>query len=235
MIKIVVLMLFCGIQASGQALPQWFLPLRDAVFEQVLSSGQIRQLYNDAKNTAQRNLSGMELDLALSRCELYMGQALLDEDKKEDARSCFTKGLSLAEKALEVRETAEAWALAAGNISRLCQIGPMTYTIANGLNVEKWSRNALAIDPRNAVAQYLIAARWVFAPAPLNNLRKGIDMMMAILNNADVDIDDIFNVNSAIGYGYLQWKKPADARPWLLKALEIYPTNKFVIGLLAGT
>jgi hypothetical protein len=59
--------------------------------------------------------------------------------------------------------------------------------------------------------------------------------MMAIFSNADMDIEDRFNVNSAIGYGYLQWRRSDDARPWLLRAKEIYPTNRFVAGLLART
>jgi tetratricopeptide (TPR) repeat protein len=36
----------------------------------------------------------------------------------------------------------------------------------------------------------------------------------------------------AIGYAYIQQKKYADARPWLEKSLEVYPTNKFAAELL---
>jgi hypothetical protein len=57
-------------------------------------------------------------------------------------------------------------------------------------------------------------------------------MMQDIFTNGDLNKDDLFNVNSAIGYAFLQQRRPADARPWLLRALEIYPTNKFVTGLL---
>jgi hypothetical protein len=219
----------------GDALPEWLLPLRNAVFEQVLDSNQIKLLYNDATAAAEIDLSDINLDLALSRCELLMGQALLNEEKNAIARPYFVNGLRLAEKALGVRKSAEAWVLAAENLSRLCQIGPLSYTIANGLNVEKWANNALTLDPRNAQAQYLVAARWVFAPGLLGNPKKGIEMMTAIFNNSDMDIADHFNVNSAIGYGYIQWKKAAEAKPWLLKAQSIYPANKFVAGLLAKT
>jgi len=53
-------------------------------------------------------------------------------------------------------------------------------------------------------------------------------MMQDILKTCDVGKDDIFNVNSAIGYGYIQQKKYAEARPYLLKAQELYPTNKYI-------
>jgi Tfp pilus assembly protein PilF len=48
-----------------------------------------------------------------------------------------------------------------------------------------------------------------------------------------MDKDDAFNVYTAIAYGYIQQKKFNDARPWLLKALEIYPSNKYAAELLA--
>ncbi len=41
-----------------------------------------------------------------------------------------------------------------------------------------------------------------------------------------------FNVHSAIGYVYMQQKKYNDAKPWLERALEVYPTNKFVQNML---
>jgi len=107
--------------------------------------------------------------------------------------------------------------------------------MANGLNVEKYAKNALSIDERNAAAQYLIAARWVFAPAPFHNHKRGIEMMKDILENGNMDKDDYFNVHFAIGYGYAQQKNNRDARSWLMKSLEIYPTNKFARELLEKT
>jgi tetratricopeptide (TPR) repeat protein len=104
--------------------------------------------------------------------------------------------------------------------------------MANGLNVEKYAKNALALNSRNAAAQYIAAARWVFAPAPLHNHKKGIQMMEAILTESDPEKDDYFNVYSAIAYAHIQQKKYAEARPWLVKSLEIYPTNKFAAELL---
>jgi uncharacterized protein HemY len=51
-------------------------------------------------------------------------------------------------------------------------------------------------------------------------------------NDAGMQKDDRFNVNSAIGYVYMQQKKYKDAKPWLEKALQVYPTNKFVKNML---
>jgi tetratricopeptide (TPR) repeat protein len=218
-----------------EALPEWQIALRDAVMGYTLSADEIRPLYAQATEGARQSLGGADLDLSLSRSELLMGQALLDEERNEEARPHFAEGLRLAQKAQEAENSAEAWVLMAENISRLCQIGPLGFTMSNGLSVERWAKNALALDPRNAAAQRLIASRWVFAPGILGNPRRGIEMMKAILENGDMGMDDLFNVYSAIGYGYLQIRRSADAKPWLLRALELYPANKFVNKLLVRT
>jgi len=220
---------------SVGALPDWQFDLREAVMGHTHSADEIKPLYERAVREAKLSLTGVELDLSLSRSELLMGQALLDEERNAEARPYFAEGLRLAQKAQETSNSAEAWVLMSENVSRLCQIGPLGFTMSNGLNVEKWARNALAIDPRNAAAQRLIASRWVFGPGILGNPKRGVEMMMAILEDGDMGKDDYFNVYSAIGYGYLQLRMPADAKPWLLRALEYYPTNKFVNGLLART
>jgi tetratricopeptide (TPR) repeat protein len=171
----------------------------------------------------------------LSRCEYMMGRAYQYEERKEDAAARYAGGMSWAEKALEETESAEAWRMLAENISQLCAVRPAAWAIANGLKVEQYAKKALALNGRSAAAQYLIAARWVFAPAPFHNLKKGIEMMEAILSGGDMDKDDRFNVYSAIGYAYARQKKYGEARPWFLKSLEVYPTNKYVKSLLENS
>jgi len=216
----------------AENLQDWLIPLREAVYEQKLNAEEIKPIYNEAKNAANANCSGAALSLALSRCEYFMGRALQYEKKNNEAFAHYQEGMNLAKKTVESASSAEAWVMWAENLSQSCAVGTVGYAMSNGLNVEKYAKNALALNSRNAAAQYLVAARWVFAPAPFNNIKRGIEMMMAILDKGDMEKDDRFNVNSAIGYAYVQQKKYAEARPWLLKALEIYPSNKFTAELL---
>jgi tetratricopeptide (TPR) repeat protein len=58
-------------------------------------------------------------------------------------------------------------------------------------------------------------------------------MMEAIIKEADMQKDDEFNVYSSIGYAYIQQKKYSEAKPWLLKSLEVYPSNKYIQTLLS--
>lgn len=214
---------------------EWLIPLRDAVFAQVISADEVVPLYRSANAVSRERLSGTDLDLALSRGEFLMGQALLFEERNQEARLHFLEGMRLAQAVTETSPSALAWLLRAEHLSRLSHIGPWSFTVANGLDVERFANNALSFNSRSAAAQYLVAARWVFAPAAFRNLNRGISMMKAIIENSDMEKDDRFNVYSAIGFAYLQQRnRAAQARPWLERALEIYPTNRFAARLLDG-
>jgi tetratricopeptide (TPR) repeat protein len=232
-LSVLVLLLpaFCaGLWAEN--LQEWLIPLREAIYEQKLNADQIKPLYFTVKTAANENLSGADLDLTLSRCEYFMGRAFQYEKRNSEALAHYLEGIKFAERAVTAAPSAEAWVMRAENLSQSCAVNSVAYAMSNGLNVEKFAKNALALNSRNAAAQYLVAARWVFAPAPLNNIKRGIEMMTDILEKGDMEKDDCFNVNSAIGYAYVQQKKYAEARPWLLKSLEIYPSNKFAAELL---
>ena len=225
-----------GPWVQGDELPDWFTPLRDAVYSQELASKDLTGLYNTAREQAAKELSGAELSVMYSRCEYMMGRAVLYEENSSAADAYFSKGMSYAQESLDKKATAEGWQMLAENLSQLCTVRSTGFVMANGRKVEQYSNNALALDPGNTAAQFMVAARWVYAPAPFRNLNKGIQMMQAILSNFDNRLykDDRFNVYSSIGYAYIQQKKKDDAKPWLIKSLQVYPDNKYIVKLLAG-
>jgi len=227
------MLLSTGVQASSESLPDWFIPLREAVYEQKLTANEIRPLYNEISSKAKISLSGAVQYIMLSRCEYMMGRAYAYEEKKEEARVHYDEGINYAERALKLRESAEAWVMLAENISQSCIVRPASYAMANGLKIERYSKNALEIDGKNAAAQLLIAVRWVYAPSPFNNYSRGIQMLTDIQNNSVMERDDEFNLYLAIGYGYMQQKNNTQAFLWLSKAADVYPTNKYVQSLLA--
>ena len=218
--------------AGAFSYPDYFLSLRDAVYAQQLNADEIAPLYRDALKKAREALAGRELYIMLSRCEYMMGRAYQYEERKAEAAARYAEGIVWAERVLEAGENAAGWQMLAENISQSCAVKPVSYALANGLKVEKYAKNALKLDSRNAAALYMVAARWVFAPSPFNNYKKGIQMMEDIITQGNMEQDDRFNVYSAIGYAYYQQKKYTEARPWFLKSLEVYPTNKYVKGLL---
>ena len=225
-------MLIIAANAYSYELPDWYLPLREAVYEQNLKADEITPLYGAAKARAENSLSGAEQYLALSRCEYMMGRACQYEEKNELAAKHYDAGMDWAEKSLALNESAEGWQMLAENLSQSCAVRPASYAVANGLKVEKFSKNALAVNKRNAAAQYMIAARWVYAPPPFHNYKKGIEMMQAIISDADMQKDDEFNVYLSIAYANIKQKKYPEAQAWLVKSFNVYPTNKYAKKLL---
>ena len=232
MILLTLFLFLISVPASGETLPDWFLPLREAIYEQQLTADEIEPLYRDISAEARASLSGEAQYIILSRCEYMMGRAYQFEMRKDEAAAHYSEGMIMAQKALDIRKSSEAWQMLAENLSQSCVVRSTSFVIANGLNVEKYAKNALAIDSKNAAAMIIVASRWVYAPSPFHNHRRGIAMMSAILNGANIEKDDLFNIYSAIGYAYMQQKKRTDAEEWLLKSLEIYPTHKYVQSLL---
>jgi tetratricopeptide (TPR) repeat protein len=222
---------FCSVALFAESLPEQVLALRDTVYDQNLKADEIVPLYRRAKASLEPLAGPLKFTL-LSRCEYFMGRAFQYEERKNEAADRYEEGIAWAEKALDSGGGAEAWQMLAENISQSCAVRSTAYAMANGLKVEKYAKKALELNPRNAAAQYMIAARWVYAPAPFNNFRRGIQMMEAIIASADMHRDDEFNIYSAIGYAYVQQKKFIEARPWLLKSLEVYGDNKYVRTLL---
>jgi tetratricopeptide (TPR) repeat protein len=239
MAKLCVLSLLLVFSGSawllGDELPEWYTSFRDAVYSQNLSSRELAGLYTAARESAARELSGAALSIMLSRCEYMMGRAYQYEDNKDRAAALYENGMNYAQEALDTQASSEGWQMLAENISQSCAVRSAAWAMANGLKVERYAKNALNIDSGNTAAQYMIAARYVYAPSPFNNYRRGIQMMEAIARDFDhrLQRDDRFNVYSSIGYAYHQQKRNGDAKTWFAKALEVYPDNKFVGTLLA--
>ena len=230
----VLTILFFLVSASvfSQTLPSWFIPLRDAIYEQQLTADQIVPIYRQAAESARTSLTGAEQAVMLSRCEYMMGRAYQYEDRKNEAIRHYDEGIKYAERALEIRESDAAWVMYAENISQSCVVRPASYAVANGLRVERYAKSAIALNRRNGAAHFLVAARWVYAPTPFHNYNRGIEMLNVIINESHLEKDDLFNVYSALGYAYMQRRNKEQARTWLQESLKIYPTNKYVRSLL---
>ena len=210
-------------------LPPWLLALREAVYEQKLNSDAVYSLYTAAKNRAETELSGVEKLNALSLCEYLMGRACQYFKQDNRALSCYEEGYAIAERSLKERETSDGWVLRSNNLAQIITLKNWTYAMAYGLDVGKYAENALKLNSRNATARYIIASRWIYAPAPFHDIPKGIAIMNEIISgNYELGKDDLFNVYTSLAYAYLRNKNKAEARIWIDKALTIYPSNKYV-------
>jgi hypothetical protein len=157
-----------------------------------------------------------------------MGMAYLYHKENNRALLYFQNGYTEAEGALAIQDCAEGWVLLAANLSQMCIIRNILWTMTHGLDIEKFSKRALQLEPRNATALFLIATFWANAPWPVNNTAKSVAIMNEMLNgSADLQRDDLFNIYLLFAHLCLKDKRKEDACMWIDRALSIYPTNKY--------
>lgn len=211
-----------------------YIALRDAMYNNQYSADGLLPLYDVAVATAKEKFSEDTLLVALSRCEYIMGRAYSYEENKDAAGARYDAGDKFAEQALDIRESATAHLMRGENISQNCSVKPVSYALSHGTKIAGLAKKVLKLDEKYGAAMYLQTAQHIYAPSPFHNHKKGIREMQEILEDSSVRLekDDMFNLISAIGYGYLQQEKIDEARTWLLKALEVYPGNKYVQSLL---
>ncbi|MDR2445659.1 MAG: hypothetical protein LBD44_06975 [Spirochaetaceae bacterium] len=215
--------------------PGWFTPLRDAVYGSAGDAAYIARLGGEVEEHAKQELSGTELFNMLSYCEFLIAKAYLTEKNHDQAERHFQRGFDYADSSVKDKPTADGYRMMAENISQLCTLKSTAWVIANGLKVEQYAKKGLKYDKRNAACSFLIAARWVYAPAPFHNINKGINEMKKILSDSyDLQKEDYFNIYYSIAYAYNRNKKADEAKSWLEKALDIYPENSDALNLSQG-
>lgn len=211
-----------------------YIVLRDAMYNNEHSADGLLPLYDSAVAAAKEKFSEDTLLVALSRCEYIMGRAYSYEENKDAAGARYDAGDKFAAQALDIRESATAHLMRGENISQNCSVKPVSYALSHGTKIAGLAKKVLKLDENYGAAMYLQTAQHIYAPSPFHNHKKGIREMKEILEDSTVRLekDDMFNLISAIGYGYLQREEIDEARTWLLKALEVYPGNKYVQSLL---
>jgi tetratricopeptide (TPR) repeat protein len=220
---------------GAKEMPDWFTPLLDAVYGNAGNADYIEGLGGWTEELATRNLNGTEMFNMLSYCEFLIAKAYIAEKKDDQAERHFQLGLDYAASSVKNNPTAEGYRMMAENISQLCAIKSVGWVIVNGLKVEQYAKKGLEYDKRNAACGYLIAARWIYAPAPFHNINKGIKEMNDILSGSyDLQKEDYFNIYYSIAYAYNRNKKTDEAKSWLEKALDIYPENIDALNLSQG-
>jgi tetratricopeptide (TPR) repeat protein len=237
MLKTTIVLALCLSAAflGAKEIPDWLAPLRDAVYGGNADADYVARLGSEIEDRAKQELSGMDLYNTLSYCEFLIAKAYQSEKINDEAERRFEQGFDYADSSVKDNPTSEGYRMMAENLSQLCTLRSTAWVIANGLKVERFASRGLKYDKRNGASAYLIAARWVYAPAPFDNIRKGINEMKKILSGSyDLGQDDYFNVYYAIAYAYNRSKQPSEMEPWLEKALAVYPENKDALNLKQG-
>jgi tetratricopeptide (TPR) repeat protein len=160
-----------------------------------------------------------------------MGLSFAHENKNDEAAAHYQKGIEWAEKSVAENPSSEGYQMLAVNIALSCRVRPLSFVLANGLNIEKYAKMALALDPHNYAAQYLIAAQYVHAPSPFADFRRGLQILEEIDANTkgivlDVEKEYRYNLYADMALAYYKLKRWDESRLYMEKVYAIYPTNK---------
>jgi tetratricopeptide (TPR) repeat protein len=217
--------------SRADTISQWFLPFSDTVYGQVQNNAQVLRLYTEVTQRAVQSYSGYQLYTLLSHCEYIMGLSFSYEGQNDEAAAFFEKGIEWAEKSISENPSSEGYQMLAVNIALSCRVMPLSFILANGRKIERYARMALALDPQNYVAQYLIAAQYIHAPSLFANYRKGLQMLeeIAAKNNGpvlDAEKECRYNLYATMALAYYKLKRQDESRMSMEKVYAIYPTNK---------
>jgi tetratricopeptide (TPR) repeat protein len=224
--------LFCAQSTPG--IPASFYRLRDAVYMQNSSAVEIIRLYTAAKADIDQTLSGAEYYSVLSRCAFLVGITFQTEGKKPEAIGSYIQGIAWAEDSLSINPTSEGYQYLAMNLALSCWVMPLSYAIANVDRIEENAQKALALNPHNLAARYVIAAKYIQAPWPVGNMKRGANLLREIVSQdlETLEKEDVFNIYLAMAVVCKKEKKNDDAAIWQTRALDLYPTNRFKETLL---
>jgi hypothetical protein len=220
-----------------QTLPNSFYVFCDTVYMQNSSALQIVRLYGAAKTEIEQTLAGVDFYIALSRCAYLAGITFQAEDRKNEAAAYYDQGIAWAEDSLSIMPTSEGYQYLAANIALSCWVKPLSYALANVGKIEENAQRALALNPQNLAAQYIIAAKYIQAPWPVGNMKRGATLLREIVsrNTECLEREDLCNIYLAMAVVSQKEKKNDEERIWQGRALALYPTNRFRETLLRQT
>jgi tetratricopeptide (TPR) repeat protein len=220
--------LFLCVQ-NTQALPGSFYVFRDAVYMQNTSPVQIVRLHAAAKEEIEKTLGGPDLYIALSRCAYLAGITFQMEGRKSEAAAYYAQGIAHAENSLSLMPTSEGYQYLAMNIALSCWVRSVPYALANAGKIEENVRMAVALNPKNLAAQYIIAIKYIQAPWPAGNMKKGASLLREILNHdlGSLEREDLCNIYLTMAVVCQKEKKKDEEGIWQRRALALYSTNRF--------
>jgi tetratricopeptide (TPR) repeat protein len=210
-------------------LPSSFYAFRDAVYMQNASAVQIVRLYTAAREEIEQTLAGANRYIALSRCAYLAGVTFQAEGRKAEAAAYYDQGIAWAEDSLSLMPTSEGYQYLAANIALACWVRPRSYALAHIGKVEANAEKALDIDRQNLAARYIIAAKYLQAPWPVGNMKKGASLLREIIEQDmnSLEKEDMVNIYLAMAVVCQNEKKTDEERIWEEKALALYSTNRF--------
>ena len=202
---------------------------RDSIYNQSRDSVKIYSLYNNTLNSYSSIVPQLHKLYWMARAHFLLGWYYYHTTgNKKSAKKQWKIMLKYTEEALKIEEFSEGYRLRAEAISHLCMVTSVSWVLINGLRIKGNCEKALELNPNNAKAMFLLGASKTYPPSWFGgNTNKAIKILHKALKLQYQELNDTYNIYTAMGVAFLKEKKYRKALRWLEKSVEIYPKNEF--------
>lgn len=161
-----------------------------------------------------------------SRILLAIGTIYFQDGKSDLSLAALEASRDLAERALEMDNFSEGWRIFSDAGSFIMLQKGVGYIIANSSKVQEDAEKALDLNPDNARASLIVAQGLVNAPRLFGgNKKKGLEVLESLLKRRDLDREDSYFIEMALGDAYETAGKEDMARKTFESVLNTYPRN----------
>ncbi len=234
-------------------------PFRDAVYNHSLSKIGVRQSYQTTlADISSSNLNLWETEHARALAAYYLGryyQAVQTREEMEAYAGDLHKGRYLAlrkyytqreaaleayreariaaENYLELNPGAESHSLLGEILGQMLFLGSAGQALAIGPKARKQVKKALKLNPDYMKALIQEASRLAYSPPAYGgNPDKARELYRRILREGVRDREDEFNIYGGFAMAAFMEKDDEQALSWFREALNLYPGNIFVLGMM---
>ncbi len=234
-------------------------PFRDAVYNHSLNDIEVRQSYQKTLNEIfSSNLNLIEAEHTRALGAYYLGryyQAIKNREEmaayagdlrkgrylalrryyteREAALDAYKEARIAAESYLELNPGAESHSLLGEILGQMLFLGSAGQALAIGPKARKQVKTALELNPDYQKALIQEASRLAYSPPAYGgNPEKARELYRRILREGIKDKEDEFNIYGGFAMASFMEKDDAQALSWFREALNLYPENIFVLGMM---
>ena len=234
-------------------------PFRDAVYNHSLSETEARQSYQATlADISSSNLNLYETEHARALAAYYLGryyQAVKTREEmaayagdlrkgrylalrkyyteREAALDAYREARIAAEKYLELNPGAESHSLLGEILGQMLFLGSAGQALTIGPKARKQVKKALEMKPDYKKALIQEASRLAYSPSAYGgNPDKARELYRRILREGIWDREDEFNIYGGFAMASFMEKDDERALSWFREALNLYPENIFVLGMM---
>ncbi len=211
---------------------QLYIQSRDLYYNNQAEYLEIENILKESETIFDEIEEGLDKYYWQAQIHLLLGEMAETREDKKIAEKRYSESQKLIKKALEYNENdSDSVRLLGVTYIKLMKYKSVFYRMTNSSKTKELSKKAIELDPKNYQAQIALSMYYIYTPKSVGG---DIDKAIEGLNNALLS-EDYYERFLAFGWlGFAYKKKGLNdfAKQYIDKALEIFPNNLWVNGIL---